>query len=180
MIWSKIESVIGENIPMCVKKVLLSCGYDTVASLENISREDVSRIGKHVNEYSCDVIQSLDCCHHEFYKEQKMFKFLPGHVDLLLILPKYIQHECLSKTHGYSNSESHTSLNLAKAVEKHTGFSVIMRELIYTVLQNENIDKNHTHHSEIIRFFATYIFIICGRSSYEVLYKNLPLLKTMP
>lgn len=50
-----------------------------------------------------------------------------------------------------------------------------MRELIQTALQKENSGKNITRYSDIIRYFATYIFILCGRSCYEVLNKNLPL-----
>lgn len=160
MIWQKVESLLGESVPVCIKNVLIFRGYNTLLSLRSISAESIVRIENYMNENVGDIIQRLDCCYNDSYKEQKTFKFLPGHYDFLLILPKYINDERQS---------------LKQSVENNLGFPVIMEELIYTSLGNKTVDKHSAQYSDVDRNFATYIFILCGRSCYEVLYKNFPL-----
>lgn len=112
MVWPKIEKIVGEVIPTCVKKIMSSCGFDTIASLRNISLESILRIEEHINERmnngSIDVIQPIECCHHEFYKKQRNFTFLPGHKEFLLALPKYIDHDntCdnINESNGHANA----------------------------------------------------------------------------
>lgn len=193
MIWPKIEVIVGKEIPNCNKKIMTSCGYDTIVSLKNISLESILRIEEHINERLkngfIDITQGLDCCHQDFYKKQVKFKFLPGHQEFLLALPNYIHHVNIfngsmdessahSNTHDsarYGVEKKIESSNLIQFIHQHSGFTVIMKELIGTVLRNEFTDKKRTQYSDIIRFFATYIFIMCGRSCYDVLYRNLPI-----
>lgn len=164
MIWKKIENLLGESLPICIKKVLIFSGYDTLSSLQSISPDSITRIENYMDQNGENIIQGLDCCYHDSYKEQKKFKFLPGHYDFLLILSKNI-------THYITNERT----CLKQAVEHNLGLSVIMKELIYTSLRNETVDKNNAQYSDIVRNFAIYIFILCGRSCYEVLYENLPI-----
>lgn len=177
MFWSKIEQIVGESIPMCIKKILLCCGYDTMLSLENISVETVNRIEKHVNEHLRHIVQEFDCCHGTFYKEQTTFKFLPGHCDLLITLSR-----TLSKLDSNSKTQNelmcdplNQAFNFVQAIEHHPNLSIILKELIKTALRNAKYDKHNAQYTDIVRYFATYIYIIGGRSCYEVLYKNLPL-----
>lgn len=67
------------------------------------------------------------------------------------------------------------AFNFTQAVENHPSLPVILKEMIKTALRNAEYVKNHAQYSDIIRYFATYIYIIGGRSCYEVLYENLPL-----
>lgn len=166
MCWENLEKYLGENVPVCIKKILTSCGYNTLISLQSITSDSIARIESHINENCTDVIHELDCCYHDFYKAQKTFKFLPGHYDFLINLAKYIDNS--------SNVEC-DYFNLMKSVKNHSGFSKIMKELIFTSLQNDAVSKNNACYSDIVRYFATYIFTLCGRSCYEVLYQNLPL-----
>lgn len=163
MFWSKVEALTGDTIPTCVKKILIASGYDTIFSVKNIDSEKIVEIENHVNVYARDLIQNFDCCHHEFYKGLNEFKFLPGHKDLILSLPQLIVKML--------NPEKY----LIEIIEQHSGFSMILRELIKTAIQNDKLPKCKAVYTDTIRYFATYIFLICGRSSYEVLYQNLPL-----
>lgn len=167
MLWSKVEEIMGEIIPICIKTILSSCGYNTFSSLKNIS---LQRIENHVNEHCHSVVHDFDCCYHEYYKSQKVFKFLPGHCDLLVTVSKSMNQHTQA-----DSGESLESANLARIIEKTSGFSVILKELILTAIHNEKLNKNNAEYSDIIRHFATYIYIIGGRSCYEVLYQNLPL-----
>lgn len=183
MVWLKIEQIVGENIPMCVKKILLCCGYDTMLSLQNITMETVNHIEKHVNKHFSNIVQEFDCCHGTFYKNQTVFEFLPGHRDMLITLSRALsKNQVEDKNEPQSNSMSNflnqafnSCFNFTQAVENHPSLPVILKEMIKTALRNAEYDKNHAQYSDIIRYFATYIYIIGGRSCYEVLYKNLPL-----
>lgn len=179
MLWSNIEEIVGESIPMCIKKILLCCGYDTILSLQNISVETVNRIEKHVNEHVLNIVQEFDCCHESFYKDQTIFTFLPGHRDLLITLSKVLSKPQADFNSGTQNEQKCESLkhafNFVQGVERHPHLSVLLKEMIKTALRNGKFDKHNAEYTDIIRYFATYIYIIGGRSCYEVLYKNLPL-----
>lgn len=163
MFWSKVEKLTDDSIPICVRKILTRCGYDTIISIKNITVESVVQIENHINVYARDLIQTLDCCHHEFYKGQDIFKFLPGHRDLILSLPKFAVQMLYPEKY------------LIQVIEQYPGFSTILQELIKTAIQNGKLPTNKAQYSDIIRYFATYVFLLCGRSCYNVLYKNLPL-----
>lgn len=179
MIWSKVEKLLGENIPECLKKMLSFSGYDTILSLKNIS---VQKVEKHVNEHGHDLIQMLNCCHHDFYKNQTIFKFLPGHCDFMFELSKCVQHyhdhyiDSSTEAHPEKHPDNtNEPLIFAELVKQKSNFSIIFKELIQTAIQNETCDKNNARYSDMVRFFATYVYIIGGRSCYEVLCQNIPL-----
>lgn len=84
----------------------------------------MNRIEKHINEYFIDIAQEFDCCHQEYYKEQTIFKFLPGHSDFLIALSRTLS-TCESK---------YESFDFIRAVEDHPGLSLILKEMIKTAL----------------------------------------------
>lgn len=53
--------------------------------------------------------------------------------------------------------------------------SFILQELLKTAAQNANVNPKQHRYSEVIQWFATYVFLIGGRSAYEFLASNLPL-----
>lgn len=183
MFWLKVEEIIGENIPMCIKKILLSCGYDTMLSLQNISLGTVERIEKHVNEHICNIAQEFDCCHKDFYMKQTVFKFLPGHCDLLITLSRVLSNSTCNREqdpvyqldHGRNIEPKYESLHFTNTIKNHPSLSVILKELIMTAVRNGLKGNTNSQYTDVIRYFATYIYIIGGRACYEVLYKNLPL-----
>lgn len=166
MNWEKIETVCKEQLPNCVKNILSWCGYGTMISLQTISSESILQIEKHVNVHCLEMIQQLDCCHSEFYKQKIIFELLPGHRDLIIALSK------IMSDHLIQNSQFVKILS--EDIKKQCDLSTIMKELIQVALANNKISKNHAEYSDIIRYFATYIFLLCGRSCYNVLCQNLP------
>lgn len=175
MDWCIVEKIIGENLPECIKLFLSLCGYDTLTSLSYFSRESLTDIEAHISK-NLDQIQLLDCCHAEIYKTQNNeFSLIPGHRDLILAVSAQISvHLATQKNHH--NTHDNTSCNtLNQAIQRHASLSVIEKELVRTSLKNAKFSKNNAEYSDNIRFFATYIFILCGRSCYEVLRKNISL-----
>lgn len=166
MFWPNVEKIVGESIPKCIQEILTACGYSNLLSLKTLSVESIAQIDKHVNVNCRDLIQNLSCSHAEYYKTQHTFQLLPGHRQLIIAMGKAIDQ------HFENHDESEYEL-LTKAIEKNSCFSVVMKELMKTALRNEL--KNKAQYSDIVRYFATYIFILCGRSCYTVLCKNLPL-----
>lgn len=176
MLWANVENIISDSIPKCIQQILSASGYTTLLSLKNISPECIAQIEKHLNVHCRELIRSFTCSHAEFYKNQDTFELLPGHRTFILVMARAIdqhykiEHENHMEKHGANEYEL-----LTRAVENNSAFSVIMKELVKTALRNGQHTKNNAQCSDIIRYFATYIFILCGRSCYTVLCKNLPL-----
>lgn len=166
MFWSNVEKILGECIPKCIKEILTSCAYTSLVGLKSISKESVLEIEDHINDYRRDLIQNLSCSHAEFYKSQNKFQMLPGHRDFILSMAKTIVQQ--------ESRQCEQSI-LYEALEKNPNFSVILKELVKTALQNGQRETNNAQYSDIISCFATYLFIMCGKASYTVLCKNLPL-----
>lgn len=145
-------------MPNCIKVVLGLSGFDTIFSLYKIDVGEISKIEKHVNAHRMHDIQELRCCHSEFYSARQQFKFLPGHVAILLALPKYAINFMISQDKLVLN-------------DNHP---FILNEMIKTANSNMYTDQNHASYSDVIRFFATYVFLLCGRSCYLMLRENLP------
>lgn len=158
-------------------------------SLQNISLETVKRIEKHVNEHLCNIAKELDCCHKDYYMVQREFKFLPGHCDFLIALSRMLsKSKCNqeqdsvyqldsgnNKEQDNENEPKYEPFHFTKAIKNHPSLSVILKELIVTALRNGVKANQNSQYTDVVRYFATYIYIVGGRSCYEVLYKNLPL-----
>lgn len=155
MVFHKLEALIGENLPECVKKILLFCGFNTISSFKNIS---VDEIEKFMNSGDCGrkLIESFDCCYKKRYSEQTKFAFLPGHKSTVLALSDV--------AHEYTQQ---------RKVAIPSYYPFILRELMDSAENNYN--NLRPTYSETIKLFATFLYVTCGRSSYVFLSKNLPL-----
>lgn len=152
MDWQKIEKIIGETVPKCVKTILESCGFDTSTSISGIT--DILHIGNVVSNQFYSTIQSLNCSHSEYYKKQSPFAFLPGHADFIRAISKIdfnVQVQCLNTSPSPST------------------FEKLVNDF------HNSADKNRAKYSDFMRYFATYTFLKAGRSCYEFLKSNLPL-----
>lgn len=162
--WEVFETFIGENIPTCVKLILELCGYKTFLSLKEIKPQDIFVIQKCITtNFARDILQ-LKCCHAEYYKSEishQRFKLLPGHEALVIALPKYIEE--FQREH------------MKKIVDLKGKYSFILNELLQTAEANEFQSVHQVTYSESIRYFAVYIFLICGRACYKMLQSNLPI-----
>lgn len=166
MDWLKLEEIIRENVPKCVKTFLSACAYDTFLSIQNISCESIHEIERHIN--TCpEVIQTLDCCHSDVYKNQSHFQLLPGHKDFILSMSKY--NFGWFKKVGFSRTQN---------PEQNSTLPVVLQAMIQTTHNNAEICKHHAHYDDLIRYFSTYVFLLSGRSCYEFLRTNLNLPST--
>lgn len=160
MNWQKLEEIIGESVPNCLKTFLSLCAYDTLASIQNISIESIQDIERHMSTCT-DAVQLLDCCHSEIYKNQREFKLLPGHRDFLLSMSSYRKND-------FTASQS----------PEQTSTFPVLQAMILTTNQNMQNNKHHAHYNELIRYFSTYVYLLAGRACYEFLRSNLGLPST--
>lgn len=174
--WAKVDKIIEdcceERVPKCVQNILNCSGYNHSLSLENFSIESLFEIEKIIRKLYHSSIRKFDCTQHgcptAHYKDQRVFEVLPGHRDLIISMAKHVnqyQEKTLQRIHCSTLREN---------IESHPGFSQIMKEIIQAEIENHQVPKNDLQYTDIMRYFATLTFNMCGRSCYEVLQKNLP------
>lgn len=178
-IWSDFENYNQCEVPMCLKVLLWKCGYDTILSLKYMCEEKVVEMENHIQKYREKILIDSDEC-LSGYKYQEIFHFLPGHRNILLDLPQSIrkmQEEYTLQDDGSSSMES-TRESIANCSQMTTEYSVILNALINTANMNKNKSKNAYQYADTIKYFSTYVFLLCGRTCYETLNKNLPIPST--
>lgn len=84
-IFAYIEKVYGQ-IPKCLVVILRSCGFDNTLAVEFIDEKAIEEIELHMRESGKEIIEGLDCCSSDTYKEQNLFVFTPGHKRTLLAI----------------------------------------------------------------------------------------------
>lgn len=158
MDWLKVEKIIGETVPSCVKLVLTVTGYNTLSSLKSFQSETIPQIEKTFND-NFRLVHKFDCCHSEYYNNLCEFKFLPGHADFLCGISKYF-----ITVQNHENRET---------VETITEFQPVLKAILDNLHQSTG--KSRVKYSDVLRYFATYVYLKAGRSCYEFLQSNLPL-----
>lgn len=188
-LWSNLENFVGHNVPMFLKLLLWQCGYDCMLSLKQITNETLDRLEKYIeknkNKILCKIMRDLDelkYCDDSLnsYKNQDVFEFLPGHRIILLGLRNNIEN---MQSHVFNDGFKCFDKLMINAgtneVRGNTGeYSVILTELLKTAKNNSNKSKHAYQYNDIVRYFSTYIFLLCGRTCYETLSKNLPIPST--
>lgn len=165
-IWKQIESSIQEDLPPCIVKILEETGFNNSVCINTIGQVELDSIEKYVNDSLRHVVDGFDCCHSEAYQNQKVFRFLPGHRALILNLKNYLDKIRLLKSS--SNSVNNT-------MRHYNEFTFVLKTMIETAERNAGKVPTQYRYSEIIRYFAIYIYMTCGKLCYETLSKNLPL-----
>lgn len=136
-------------------------GYDKIFALTEINEDKILEIQQHINGEKIVLFKDMVCSHAGYYTNQEVFKFLPGHSSILLALSK-VAREYLKNRFSIKSEESNHAYPL-------------LHEMIKTAEYNNFKDKHNASYSDVIRYFSTYIFLLCGRSCYEMLRMNLPL-----
>lgn len=182
--WSALENFVGYNVPVFLKLLLWKTGYDSLLSIKGISNEEIQQLEQYVQRKRDQTISEVFIELNEIigddnsiseYKEQEVFEFLPGHRTILMSLQKNIdrmQSQALKHTTQLiDGTHSNSELEVRK-------YSVILTELLKSANQNFNKSKYAYQYNDVIKYFSTYIFLLCGRTCYETLNKNLPIPST--
>lgn len=82
--WTKLEKFAGENIPECVKFLLENAGYNRLLSLSVIDDSQLTEIESHLQSTRDMWVNELQCCNSNYYMQNPVFRFLPGHRTMIL------------------------------------------------------------------------------------------------
>lgn len=154
----ELQKLIGSEIPPLIVKLLLSAGFDSKIALRELDTNCIGAIEEHTQKNRHLLLGTV-------YEHENQFELLPGHRKVILKLSKYVNE-----------------LAVAKPVDnvsfQRPELSLILRSLLEMAEMNSNKLPKGFRYSEIIRNFATYIFLMCGRACYDTLCANLPIPKT--
>lgn len=154
----ELHKFIGSEIPPIVIKLLISAGFETLIALKELDSNSIHLIEEYVQKNRCLLSGSV-------YENDDHFQFLPGHRKVILSIPKYL-------------NELETSNPINNAAYQRPELSIILKSLLEMAEKNQNRNPKGFRYSEIIRNFATYVFLMCGRACYDTLCANLPIPKT--
>lgn len=155
-IFTLLESVIEEQIPECLVYILTAAGYASQGALKRITSSSVTRIEQYFNS-NFERLSSGLC--GSSYEHMKPFQILPGHRAIIESFPQYMEQVKTVK---------------AMPVQHSTIFSCILKLLVETAENNHGREPKGRRYDDSLTFFATYIYLICGRACYETLSANLP------
>lgn len=125
-----------------------------------------------LEEAGYDNIFSLKLLNKEAVDELQKFtsELLPGHRTVLMAFPSMVS-EFEQHLKQIDVNEIHAQYS------KNSIYTYILSTLIKTAQQNANKGPHQCRYSEELQYFAIYLYILCGKMSYEVLCNNLPLPK---
>lgn len=147
-------------MPSVLSDVLNKSGYDNAFSIENMNDVEINSIETFVQDH-------LQLVNSDPYAQMDKFRLLPGHRTFLLRLP-----EAMKRFVSESKLQPETS---KKRLIDSLPLSFLMKEMIHNAISNAEKDPNNRRYSETIQYFATYIYMFCGKACYEILSNNLPI-----
>lgn len=174
--WKSVEVLVGENLLECVKIIMIRNGYDCDLSLSTINEKSFEDIENYTIQHLRNSIITLNCCHSDTYKTDILankFQFSPGHKQLILY--------CVQKVKDKLYSSQSTSSEICERIRNEPALSKILKEIVKTAFENFGKTPNLNRYSETVKYFSTYVYMLCGRKCYEVLQSNflLPAVSTV-
>lgn len=153
--FTALKKAMGEDLPACIKHILTIMGYSTFTTIKCLRPDSIQKIEKYFNTNIERFGKELQ---GTVYEDVRPFSFNPGHSALIESLPEYLKDEKKPAAQEYLPTFSH-----------------IMKLLIDTAEKNAGRNVKGNRYEEDLRNFATYIYLVCGRSCYETLSANLPI-----
>lgn len=147
----------------CLRQVLCKCGFDNILSLKCVDGNKLEEIESYIEKNRSMTINFFfKCSHKEVYTKMMKFEFLPGHKAVIL--------KWCSELQPYKPSNEFDV--------DHPAFTPMLKEIITSALSNYKKAANARRYTRLIINFCTYIHILAGKASYEVLCENLLLPKS--
>lgn len=157
----KFEIYLDDRVPKTLIHILRTAGYDSSIALKSLNPETINEMEIYIS----NLEQNFDGSSYTPFT-----RFLPGHRASLLCLPTLVVEYELETQ---KMQELQSSVPALAQNDPH--FTFIMKQLIKTAKDNGNKDFRHRRFSEQLINFGMYLYMMCGKMSYEILSKNLPL-----
>lgn len=153
----KFQKFLGDRVPNVLIEILRITGFDSDVAVKLLNPERIEEL----ESYLSSLNQHFDGSNYSPFK-----RLLPGHRSTLLALPSLvIEYELQTKKIQESKSSP----------QNDPEFTFIMKELIKTAKDNVNKDYRHRRFSQQLKDFGMYLYMMCGKLSYEILCNNIPL-----
>lgn len=143
-VFEKIEKFVQSEIPVILKRILLSSGYDCQLALMKLNLEEMAAIEDYVQ-------TKRELFLGTPYETMATFKFLPGHKQIILDIPRYINH-----------NRAKSGEDIGKNFPELTQISSVMKGLLQTLEQNK--DK----HPKAFRYVETSYSTFCNIHFFSV------------
>lgn len=158
-IFSAIEKFTGEQIPKSLIYILSESGFSSTFALKTLNSNTIIKIEKYFeknyDKLSSGLIGSI-------YEEIRPFEIIPGHCAIILSLPSYVD-------------QVKNSATLSEKQQCPIGLTYLLKTLNGIAEKNAGCDPKARRYDETIQYFATYLYMMCGKSCYETLSANLPI-----
>lgn len=146
-IFARIEKVYGQ-IPKCLVVILRSCGFDNALAVEFIDEKAIEEIEAHMRESGKVIIQGLDCCSCDTYKEQTLFEFTPGHKRTILAIAqktRELNQATLSNDSSRIGTEPINGPEVA-AIQHHTTTESTDQADVDSLIASKNVEPANQNH----------------------------------
>lgn len=153
------------KFPSILINILKKSGYDSRIALGCLNEEKVIQVEKFIIKNKESFQEDL--AGDPYYSKLQNFQFLPGHKSILI--------NCENLVKKYEECEKNSSEKCKCSKINWSLLPIILRELIKNAISNAEKDKYHHRYPDLIKYFATYIYMLCGKMCYEVLSSNLSL-----
>lgn len=153
-LFDELKSILDGDLSPEIVQILEKSGFDTKIALMTMDEEAIFQIENYVR-VNREILKNTS------YENDLNFQFKPGHRRFILELAKKAALLFQTKSKDVQESD----------------FSFVLKMLIETAQRNSERDPKGYRYSESIRYFATYVYILCGKACYETLSENLPIPK---
>lgn len=142
--WNLFQSYLGKNkLPDFIIQILESAGYDTAISVQSLNEHQIEQIEKFV-----EININKDFLKDTVYDSEVPFKFLPGHVALLLGAKSYIEKyidENLKRKYKKPKLEVVEIVDTEQNTQLNTELNTDTEEKLKKLLIFKVISFNKTH-----------------------------------
>lgn len=146
-IFGRIEKVYGQ-IPKCLVVILRSCGFDNALAVEFIDGMAIEEIESHMRDSGKVIIEGLDCCSCDKYKEQTLFEFTPGHKRTILAIAqktREINQATLSQHSSRNKTEPINASDVA-VTQHHTTAESTDQADVDSLIASKDVDSANQNH----------------------------------
>lgn len=150
----EIEKQCDDNFPESVIYILYKCGFESKIALRSITDESIKFIEQYFDDNFDELAEELIG-----YGSNRPFKLLPGHRAFIQNIPELMKKLEIPTVNSTASNE----------------FSFVLKWMIETAESNATKGPKCRRFDENIQWFATYLYLMCGRACYETLCTNLPI-----
>lgn len=137
--------------------ILRTTGYDSALAVKQFNTEKIDELESYLSNLNYQF-------ENTYYSPFK--RFLPGHRSSLLKLDELLSEYELQKK--ILDDAQNLEIN-----DPH--FSFIMKELIKSAKNNGGKDFRQRRFPESLQHFGMFLYMMCGKASYEIICNNIPL-----